>query len=120
KRMKKQVDRIPNDAMQVLLGYQWPGNVRELQNFIERAVILSPGKVLQPPLQELQQSAQVIDPAEQTIDGKPATLKDAEREHIIQALTATNWVLGGPRGAGARLGLARTTLIGKMRRLGIS
>jgi formate hydrogenlyase transcriptional activator len=120
KRMKKQVERVPMEAMQVLLGYRWPGNVRELQNFIERAVILSPGKVLRPPLDELEQSPEVIDAAEQTIDGKQTTLRDAEREHIIQALAATNWVLGGSKGAGARLGLARTTLIGKMRRLGIS
>ena len=118
--MKKQVAHIPNEAMQVLLGYQWPGNVRELQNFVERAVILSPGKVLRPPLDELKQSPEALDAPEQTIDGKQATLKDAEREHIIQALAATNWVLGGPKGAGARLGLARTTLIGKMRRLGIA
>jgi formate hydrogenlyase transcriptional activator len=125
KRMKKEVERVPTEAMEALLGYRWPGNVRELQNFIERSVILSPGKVLRLPVDELEQSLKLSGPeitegSEQPMHGERATLKDAEREHIIQALAATNWVLGGPKGAGARLGLARTTLIGKMRRLGIS
>jgi formate hydrogenlyase transcriptional activator len=120
KRMNKKVDRVPKEAMEVLLTYPWPGNVRELQNFIERAVILSPGKVLRPPLAELKQS--VADPrafGESNVP-KTVTLKDAEREHIVQALAETNWVIGGPKGAAARLGLQRTTLISKMQRLGIS
>jgi len=91
-----------------------------LQNFIERAVILSPGKVLRVPLSELKQSDGGLDASNQSAAPRPATLKDAEREHILQALAETNWVVGGPKGAGARLGLQRTTLISKMQRLGIS
>jgi len=120
KRMKKNVERVPNEAMEILLSHVWPGNVRELQNFIERAVILSPGKVLRAPLDELKQSADAPDASDQSAAPKAMTLKDAEREHIIQALAETNWVIGGPKGAGARLGLQRTTLISKMQRLGIS
>jgi formate hydrogenlyase transcriptional activator len=120
KRMNKKVEHIPTEAMDNLLNYPWPGNVRELQNFIERAVILSPGKVLRAPLAELKQSADGPDASGQSAAPKPATLKDAEREHILQALAETNWVIGGPKGAGARLGLQRTTLISKMQKLGIS
>jgi formate hydrogenlyase transcriptional activator len=120
KRMGKCVKDIPVQAMEVLLRYSWPGNVRELQNIIERAVILSSGKILHPPLDELKQSVKNNCLAGQIADKELTTFEDAAREHIIQALAATNWVLGGPRGAGARLGLARTTLIGKMQRLGIS
>jgi len=120
KRMKKNVERVPNEAMEILLGYPWPGNVRELQNFIERSVILSPGKVLRPPLAELKQSADCLDASGQSAAPKVTTLRDAEREHIVQALAETNWVIGGPKGAAARLGLQRTTLISKMQRLGIS
>jgi formate hydrogenlyase transcriptional activator len=120
KRMNKQVERVPKEAMEVLLAHSWPGNVRELQNFIERAVILSPGKVLRPPLAELKQVAGGLDSSGESAVPKPITLKDAEREHILQALAETNWVVGGPKGAAARLGLQRTTLISKMQRLGIS
>jgi len=120
KRMKKKVDRVPKEAMGVLLTYPWPGNVRELQNFIERAVILSPGIVLRAPLAELKQSADAPDASGQSAAPRAMTLKGAEREHIIQALAETNWVIGGPKGAAARLGLQRTTLISKMQRLGIS
>jgi len=120
KRMNKPVEHIPTEAMESLLNHPWPGNVRELQNFIERAVILSPGKILRAPLTELKQSADTPDASGQSVAPKPATLKDAEREHILQALAETNWVVGGPKGAGARLGLQRTTLISKMQKLGIS
>jgi formate hydrogenlyase transcriptional activator len=120
RRMKKNVERVPNEAMEVLLAHTWPGNVRELQNFIERAVILSPGKVLRAPLAELKQSVDGLTASGQSATPKAMTLKDAEREHIIQALAETNWVIGGPKGAAARLGLQRTTLISKMQRLGIS
>ena len=120
KRMNKKVDRVPKEAMEVLLTYPWPGNVRELQNLIERAVILSPGKVLRPPLAELKQSAADSGAFGESNVPKTVTLKDAEREHIVQALAETNWVIGGPKGAAARLGLQRTTLISKMQRLGIS
>ena len=107
-------------AVQVLLSYAWPGNVRELQNYIERAVILSPGKVLRAPLAELKQSVARMDCSGECAAPKAMTLKDAEHDHIIQALAETNWVIGGPKGAAARLGLQRTTLISKMQRLGIS
>ena len=120
KRMKKNVERVPNEAMELLLTHAWPGNVRELQNFIERAVILSPGKILRAPLAELKQSVDSLDASGQSAAPKAMTLKDAEREHIIQALAETNWVIGGPKGAAGRLGLQRTTLISKMQRLGIS
>jgi formate hydrogenlyase transcriptional activator len=118
-RMNKCVEEIPSQAMEILRGYHWPGNVRELQNFIERAVILSPGKVLQAPLAELKQPCDRRDASPQNAT-ENVTLKDAEREHIIQALAETNWVIGGPKGAAARLGLVRTTLISKMQRLSIS
>jgi formate hydrogenlyase transcriptional activator len=120
KRMGKSIKEVPIETMEVLLRYAWPGNVRELQNVMERAAILSPGKILRPSLEELQFSVQV---AGTDLIGKNEdrmTLKGLEREHIIQALAATNWVLGGPKGAAARLGLARTSLIAKMRKLGIT
>jgi formate hydrogenlyase transcriptional activator len=118
--MKKSIENIPTEAMETLLGYQWPGNVRELQNFIERAVILSPGKVLKAPLTELKLCGERLNASLESHAPETVTLKDAEREHIIQALAETNWVIGGPKGAAARLGLQRTTLISKMQRLGIS
>ena len=118
-RMQKSVDQVSIKAMNELPQYSWPGNVRELQNFIERAVILSPGKVLRLPLSELNQHNSLADIPGQS-PGSRLTLKDAEREHIIQALAETNWIIGGLKGAAARLGLKRTTLISKMQRLGIS
>src|SRR5208282_466086 len=95
KRMNKQVEHIPTEAMDSLLNHPWPGNVRELQNFIERAVILSPAKVLRAPLAELKQSADV-DAFDQSAVPKAMSLKDAERNHVIDALAETNWVVGGP------------------------
>jgi formate hydrogenlyase transcriptional activator len=92
------------------MSYQWPGNIRELQNVIERAVILTKGAVLQmPPL-----------PSHTAIRMEPATLKEAERDHILRVLDETNWVVGGKNGAAARLGVARTTLISKMQKRGLS
>jgi len=120
KRMDKTVSVVPAEAVAAMLDYSWPGNVRELQNFIERAVILSPGSSLRPPLEDLSQVNQAAETTNLTGQPAPQTLLEAEREHIIQALAATNWIIGGPKGAGARLGLARTTLIAKMHRLGIS
>jgi formate hydrogenlyase transcriptional activator len=120
KRMNKRVERIPQEAMQEFLNYPWPGNVRELQNFIERSVILSPGKVLQPPLAELKQPSDCLNACGQNGAPKNRTLKDAEHEQILQALAETNWVIGGPKGAASRLGLQRTTLFYKMKRFGIS
>jgi formate hydrogenlyase transcriptional activator len=119
RRMQKSIDHVSVESMNALLGYFWPGNVRELQNFIERAVILSPGKVLRLPLSELNQHNSFADIPGQS-PGSRLTLKDAEREHIIQALAETNWIIGGLKGAAARLGLKRTTLISKMQRLCIS
>jgi formate hydrogenlyase transcriptional activator len=120
RRMSKRVEQVPEEAMQDFLNYTWPGNVRELQNFVERSVILSPGKILRPPLAELNQRADHADASSESATPKVMTLKDAEREHIIQALVETNWVVGGAKGAAARLGLQRTTLTSKMQRLGIT
>ena len=120
RRMYKSVKEVPVETLDVLLRYPWPGNVRELQNVVERAVIRSPGKVLRVSLEELQHSSRITEAMPADKSGDRTTFKDMEREHIIHALAATNWVLGGPKGAGARLGLARTTLIAKMHRLGIT
>jgi formate hydrogenlyase transcriptional activator len=109
-RMSKPISRMSNDAMDVLKRYPWPGNIRELQNFIERAVILTRGDVL-----ELPQLPSVMLTRE-----APATLREAERHHLVKALQATNWVVGGPFGAAARLGMPRTTVISKMQKHGIS
>jgi formate hydrogenlyase transcriptional activator len=94
-----------------LARYPWPGNIRELQNFMERAVILSEGSVLRPPLGELRETKSKASSA--------ATLKEVEQRHVLQVLRECDWVLGGPQGAAARLGIPRTTLIYRMRRLGI-
>jgi len=115
KQMNKPIDTIPSDAMHALTRYDWPGNIRELQNFIERAVILSKGTVLQPPIAELK----VPPGPPASIARTNSSLDDAQREHIVQILRETRWVLGGSNGAAARMGIPRTTLIYKMRRLGI-
>jgi DNA-binding NtrC family response regulator len=112
-RMNKRIETIPGEAMEVLCRHSWPGNIRELQNFIERAVILTPGSVLQVQLSELQQSSPV---PSTTVN----TLEDVERECILEALRETGSVIGGEKGAAARLGLKRTTLLSKMQKLGIS
>src|SRR5439155_4473767 len=104
KRMAKSVKEIPDESMEILLRYPWPGNVRELQNVVERAVILSDGKVLRPHLDELQIRSQTTEAIDLGKSDARVTLKDMEREHVIQALASTNWVLGGPKGAAARLG----------------
>ncbi|HJU60900.1 MAG TPA: sigma 54-interacting transcriptional regulator, partial [Candidatus Binatia bacterium] len=117
RRMKKPIDTIPTKTMSRLTEYHWPGNVRELENFIERAVILSPGTELQIPLAEFKQGAKLTPTA--ALSGF-ATLEHAEREHIVRALSETAWVIGGPAGAAARLGLKRTTLQSRMRKLGIT
>ena len=116
RRMKKPIDTVPVKAMAALTEYHWPGNVRELENFIERAVILSRGAELQLPLAELKQRTKA--PVTASSNGL-ATLEHAEREHIVRALGETRWVIGGPRGAAARLGMKRTTLQSRMRKLGI-
>jgi len=120
RRMQKTIRQIPVETINALARYSWPGNVRELQNFIERAVIFSPGKVLRAPLAELSEPEVIPCIGTSGAPSKPMSLKDAERRHILQALAETNWIIGGLKGAAARLGLKRTTLISKMQRLGIS
>ena len=109
--MDRRIETISAEEMDALTRYHWPGNVRELENLIERAVILSPGPELRVPVAELKQPSEA--PAN-------LTLQAAEREHMVRVLRETNWVVGGPRGAATRLGLKRTTLQSKMRKLGIS
>jgi formate hydrogenlyase transcriptional activator len=117
RRMGRQIETIPSEVMDSLVRYPWPGNVRELQNIIERAVILSRGPVLHVSQTDLQSTApQVTAP---TGDAS-ATLVEAEREHILRALRDTGWVLAGPKGAAARLGMKRSTLQWKMKKLGLS
>jgi len=120
RRMKKPVEAIPMKAMAALTEYHWPGNVRELENFIERSVILSHGAELQIPLGELRGRLKipVIVPL-QASDGI-ATLEHAEREHIIRALREAEWIVGGPKGAAMRLGMKRTTLQSRIKKLGIA
>jgi len=110
RRMKKRIDTIPGDAMAALCRYAWPGNVRELENAIERAVILTTGSALRVPVSEFR--ARAVPPS-------GGTLEATEREAIVRRLRESNWVLGGPHGAAARLGLKRTTLQSRMRKLGI-
>ncbi len=114
--MNRQIDTIPSETLRALVRYPWPGNIRELQNVIERAVILSSGPVLEVPLTELKQH-----PVNGV--GRPTrqdTLAEAERKHIVGVLQETNWVLAGPAGAAARLGMKRSTLQYRMDKLGIS
>jgi formate hydrogenlyase transcriptional activator len=135
RRMGRRVETIPSAVLDALVRYPWPGNIRELQNVIERAVILSPGPSLQVPLSDLQIKGQ--ESAERGVrsqgsgqtsslppDSCPLspgkTLADAEREHILGVLRELNWVVGGPKGAAIRLGMKRSTLLNKMKKLGIS
>ncbi|HUA17979.1 MAG TPA: helix-turn-helix domain-containing protein [Bryobacteraceae bacterium] len=110
--LNKPIDLIPDGVMGVLQAHDWPGNIRELQNFIERAVLFSPGSVLRLPL-DLKQT---VKPSSESAS---RTLADADREHILDTLEQVNWLIGGQDGAANRLGLPRTTLIYKMRKLGI-
>lgn len=114
RRMNKRIDEIPSDTMDALVRYSWPGNVRELQNFIERAVILSPHSTLRAPTSEL------MPPLAQQTDVPITGLQEVERDHIVRALEASNWVVGGRNGAAARLGMKRTSLVYRMRKLRIS
>jgi len=110
-RMNKRIDVIPPETIAALVRYPWPGNIRELQNFIERAVILSPQSILRAPVSELEP----FDPRTQAsapIHG----LAEVERDHILRALEASNWVIGGHRGAAARLGMKRTSLAYRMKK----
>jgi formate hydrogenlyase transcriptional activator len=111
RRMHRTITLIASAAMDALLRYSWPGNIRELQNLIERAVILSPGELLQVPMSE-------IDAASRRRAAQQ-TLEEAERAHILATLKQTRWILSGPRGAANRLGMKRSTLQFRMKKLGI-
>ncbi len=111
-RQGKSVDYVSDQVMTAIEKYSWPGNIRELQNFIERSVILTRGAELRAPIAELTKSEPQVDDIR--------TLEDANRAHIKAMLGETNWVVGGPNGAAARLGMHRTTLIARMQKLGIS
>jgi formate hydrogenlyase transcriptional activator len=113
RRMGKQIDEIPPHVMSMFAAHSWPGNIRELQNFIERSVILSAGSVLSPPLEELKRA-----PEAESSQG--VTLEEVERDHIRKTLEHTHWVVAGPNGAAARLGIKRSTLYFRMQKLGIS
>jgi formate hydrogenlyase transcriptional activator len=113
--MKRPIESVPKDVMSALVNYHWPGNIRELQNLVERAVILSRGSTLEIPLGELKQSAK---PANHS--NGSASLEAIERDHILRVLGESSWVIGGPKGAATRLGLNRTTLNHRMRKLGIT
>jgi formate hydrogenlyase transcriptional activator len=135
RRLNKVVEYVPAEAMNALANYSWPGNVRELENFVERAVLLSPGKELRVPVSELLSEPQqpssprvsyrtVVSPTADNSDeiattASISTLEEAEREHILRALQQTQWRIGGPRGAAALLDMKRTTLQARMRKLTI-
>ena len=114
-RMFKTIDTIPSETMEALIHYRWPGNIRELENVIERAVILSSGRVLRLSPRDLKSR---IMPGQNT--GRHQTLEEVERNHILKTLKETSWVLSGPSGAAARLGLNRSTLYFRMKKLGIA
>lgn len=130
-RLNKSVAFVPVEAMEALSNYSWPGNIRELENFIERAVLLSPGRELRVPISELksgpvatglsEDSASSFAPVASAVSSPASisTLEDAERQHILRALRQTEWRIAGPRGAAAVLGMKRTTLQARMRKLGI-
>jgi formate hydrogenlyase transcriptional activator len=115
RRMNKTIDRIPSETMDALVRYRWPGNIRELQNFIERAVILSAHSVLRAPVAELEPIH-----ARRGSDVALSGLAEVERDHIVRALEASDWVVGGRNGAAARLGMKRTSLVYRIQKLGIS
>jgi formate hydrogenlyase transcriptional activator len=111
--MNREIETIPAETLDAMVRYAWPGNIRELENLIERAVIVSPGAVLRVPMGELKTP---VDPSQ----GDLLTMQAAEREHILRALEASHWRLAGPTGAASRLGMKRTTLQSRMKKLGIS
>lgn len=111
-RMNKEIHTVQDEVMEILKGHSWPGNIRELQNFIERSVILTSGPVLCAPLGDLKNLGSQTPAVNRT-------LADAERAHILEVLRQVGWVIGGHRGAAVRLGLPRTTLLYRMRKLGV-
>jgi formate hydrogenlyase transcriptional activator len=115
RRMNKKISEIPEETMDALVRYRWPGNIRELQNFIERAVILSPHSVLRAPVAELE-PFHATHGSDLAISG----LAEVERDHIVRALEASDWVVGGRNGAAARLGMKRTSLVYRMQKLGVT
>jgi len=115
RRMNKRIDEIAPETIDALVRYRWPGNVRELQNFVERAVILSPHTVLRAPISELETFS-----AHKESNIRMTGLEEVERDHILRALATSNLVVGGRNGAAARLGIQRTTLVYRMRKLSIS
>jgi formate hydrogenlyase transcriptional activator len=117
-RMQKPITTISEEFVSALTRHSWPGNVRELQNFIERSVILATGTVLYGSLPAV--TFTTHDGSNGPRLSTPVTLEEADRSHIVETLLRTEGVVGGPNGAAARLGLPRTTLISKMRRLGIN
>jgi formate hydrogenlyase transcriptional activator len=117
-RMGKQIDSIPSEMMAAFQWHSWPGNIRELQNLVERAVILSRDGVLPNPLQKRHTSAIILSSNAQSLPSM--SWKDSDRALIVETLEQAGWIVGGPRGAATKLGLKRTTLLAKMRRLGIS
>src|ERR1700752_1851485 len=115
RRTRKTIDTIPSETMEALIRYPWPGNIRELENVTERAVILSPGPMLRLSPRDLNSRV----PPDQRAD-RQQTLEEVERNHILATLKETRWVLSGPRGAAIRLGLNRSTLYFRMKKLGIT
>jgi formate hydrogenlyase transcriptional activator len=115
RRMNKNIDQIPAETIDALVRYDWPGNIRELQNFVERAVILSPHSTLRAPISELEPVSNHNESS-----APVSVLAQVERDHILRALGATNWVIGGRNGAAARLGMKRTSLVYRMKKLHIS
>jgi len=116
RRMNRKIETISSDAMERLTRYPWPGNIRELENLIERAAVLSAGPVLRVPLEDLPVR---VAPSHVNANGESRTLEEAEREHILATLKETRWVVSGPRGAAPRLGMNRSTLQFRMKKLGI-
>ncbi len=117
--MHKRIDQISQTTMNAFIGYAWPGNVRELQNLVERAVIRSSDAVLPNPL-PLLDTLTPSSPKPTTLNSRSDAVCDCTRSLILRTLENTGWMIGGPDGAAARLGLPRTTLISKMKKLGIS
>ncbi len=115
RRMNKHIQTIPPDVMAALTKWHWPGNVRELENFLERAVILTQGPVLRVPINELELPEEMEEPE----DSSTPDFKTAERDHILRVLRQTKGLIGGPGGAAEKLGLKRTTLNSKLKKLGI-